>query len=96
MLRLPREVSPLFQEWLARHYPDRADRVMSHVRKMHGGKDYDAQWGQRMRGSGPYAQIIARRFNAAARRLGLDQAQPPLRCDLFRPPIRSGDQLALF
>ena len=96
MLRLPIEVSPLFQEWLTAHYPDRAGRVMSHVRAMHGGKDYEAQWGRRMRGSGPYAQMIAQRFKAAARRLGLDDPQPPLRCDLFRPPVRRGDQLTLF
>lgn len=96
MLRLPREVSPMFQEWLATHYPDRADRVMSHVRAMHGGKDYDAQWGRRMRGSGAYADLIAQRFKRAARGLGLDLPQPPLRCDLFCPPAQAGDQLSLF
>ena len=96
MLRLPREVSPLFQEWLATHYPDRASRVMKHVRAMHGGKDYDARWGRRMRGEGAYAQMIAKRFDIAARRLGLDGEQPPLRCDLFAPPVRVGDQMAFF
>ncbi|MDF1671483.1 MAG: PA0069 family radical SAM protein [Roseovarius sp.] len=95
MLRLPREVSGLFQEWLRQHYPDRAKKVMKLVREMHGGKDYDAEWGKRMRGSGPYAQMIAHRFDVAAKRLGLDTHQPALRSDLFRPPPRSGDQLAL-
>ncbi|QGX98307.1 PA0069 family radical SAM protein [Roseovarius faecimaris] len=96
MLRLPRDVSPLFQEWLQAHFPDRAARVMGHVRAMHGGRDYDAQWGRRMRGSGPYAEMIAARFKVAARRHGLDRRQPALRCDLFTPPARAGDQLALF
>ncbi len=96
MLRLPREVSPLFQEWLARHYPDRAGRVMSHIRTMHGGKDYEAQWGRRMRGSGPYAEMIAKRFDRAARRLGLDRLQPRLRCDHFNVPLDDGAQMSLF
>ena len=96
MLRLPLEVAPLFREWLNEHYPDRAARVMSHVRAMHGGKDYDAKWGQRMRGTGPYAALVARRFARAAARLGLDAPLPPLRTDLFRPPARAGDQLSLF
>jgi DNA repair photolyase len=96
MLRLPQEVSPLFQEWLQTHFPLRADRIMARVREMHGGQDYDAQWGRRMRGSGPYAQMIAARFRTATRRLGLDLEQPKLRCDLFHPPPRKGDQLALF
>ena len=92
MLRLPREVSELVQEWLARHFPDRAGRIMGRLREMHGGADYDSRWGHRMRGEGPYAQIIARRFEVAARRLGLDQHQPALRCDLFAP----GAQPSLF
>lgn len=96
MLRLPLEVAPLFREWLQEWYPDRAGRVMGLVRDMHGGQDYAADWGRRMRGSGPYAALIAQRFRLAARRLGLDEKQPPLRCDLFAPPPRRGDQLALF
>ena len=96
MLRLPLEVSPLFREWLAVHYPDRAARVMARVREMHGGQDYSSQWGHRMRGSGEYARMIARRFEVAANKLGLDRAQPKLRCDLFRPPPQPGDQLSLF
>ena len=96
MLRLPQEVSPLFREWLCEHFPDRATRVMGHVRAMHGGKDYEAKWGQRMRGTGPYAALIAQRFARAARQLNLDLQQPALRCDLFQMPARAGDQLGLF
>ena len=96
MLRLPREVSPLWQEWLREHYPGRAARVMARLREMHGGKDYDARWGHRMRGEGHYAALIAARFRAAARRLGLAEAQPGLRCDLFAVPGRAGYQLSLF
>ena len=96
MLRLPHEVSPLFRDWLAEHYPHRAARVMARVRESHGGKDYDAEWGRRMRGQGGYAELIAQRFNLAMRRLGLATELPPLRTDLFRVPPRAGDQLELF
>ena len=95
-LRLPREVSPLFQDWLARHVPERAAKVMARVREMHGGRDYDADWGRRMRGTGVWAGLIAQRFDKAVARLGLAKAMPPLRCDLFAPPPRAGDQLTLF
>ena len=96
MLRLPREVSPLWQEWLATHYPDRAERVMSKLRDMHGGKDYDARWGHRMRGTGAYAEMVSHRFRLALRRLGLRSDAPPMRTDLFRPPNTPEDQLSLF
>jgi len=96
MLRLPREVSPLMQEWLAAHYPDRAGRIMARLREMHGGKEYDANWHRRMRGEGPYAEMIAQRFALAVKRLGLDTLLPPMRCDLFRPPKRASAQLDLF
>ena len=96
MLRLPREVSPLVQDWLATHYPDRAGRIMARLRDMHGGKEYDAGWHKRMRGEGPYAQMVAQRFDLAIKRLGLTRAGVPLRCDLFRPPSEKGDQLSLF
>lgn len=95
MLRLPREVSALWQDWLAEHRPDRAGRIMARLREMHGGRDYDARWGHRMRGEGHYADMIARRFRTAARRLGLDRPVPALRTDLFAPPARPGDQLQL-
>jgi DNA repair photolyase len=96
MLRLPREVAPLFRDWLSEHYPDRFNKVMGKVREMHGGQDYSPEWGKRMRGEGIYADLVARRFQIAARRLGLDGKLPPLRCDLFAPPARAGDQLSLF
>lgn len=95
-LRLPREVSPLFQDWLAAHVPDRAAKVMARVREMHGGKDYDAEWGRRMRGQGLWADLLAQRFAKAATRLGLVKSLPGLRCDLFAPPPRAGDQMSLF
>lgn len=96
MLRLPREVSPLVQEWLALHYPDRAERIMSRLREMHGGKEYDATWHRRMRGEGPYAEMVAQRFKVAIKRLGLKTNAPPMRCDLFRAPVLPGAQLDLF
>lgn len=96
MLRLPREVSGLWQEWLAEHQPGRAAKVMARLREMHGGKDYDPRWSHRMRGEGIYAEMIAKRFKAAAARLGLDEKQPGLRTDLFRLPPQAGDQLDLF
>lgn len=96
MLRLPFEVSELFQEWLAEFAPDRFDRVMSKLREMHGGKTYDAEWGKRMRGEGVYAEMIANRMALAVRRNGLALRPPELRTDLFRVPARVGDQLSLF
>ncbi|MDW4496373.1 PA0069 family radical SAM protein [Sulfitobacter sp. D35] len=96
MLRLPREVSPLVRDWLDRVFPDRAGRIMACLREMHGGKDYDARWGHRMRGEGPYAEIVARRFEVAVRRLRLKTSLPPMRCDLFAAPARDSAQLSLF
>ncbi|NVO55387.1 PA0069 family radical SAM protein [Rhodobacteraceae bacterium B1Z28] len=96
MLRLPREVSQLWQEWLATHEPARAEKVMSQLREMHGGREYDPRWGHRMRGEGEYAQMIAKRFKLAVKRLGLDTHSEPLRCDLFTKPPQAGDQLSLF
>lgn len=96
MLRLPREVAPLFRDWLEREYPGRAARVMARVREMHGGQDYSADWGRRMRGEGEYARLIAQRFRLAAARLGLDQDLPPLETGLFRVPPAPGAQLSLF
>lgn len=95
-LRLPLEVAGLFRDWLAQHEPGRAAHVLNRVREMHGGRDYDPDFGTRMTGQGPWADLLARRFAIAARRLGLDARQPPLRCDLFRPPARPGDQMDLF
>ena len=95
-LRLPMEVSPLFQDWLAEHFPDRAAKVMGRVRELHGGKDYDARWGHRFRGQGIWADLMRQRFAKAAGRLGLTRDMAPLRRDLFAPPPRAGDQLTLF
>ncbi|WP_128253502.1 PA0069 family radical SAM protein [Falsirhodobacter deserti] len=96
MLRLPLEVSPLFRAWLEEHVPDRAAKIMARVREVHGGKDYDPEWGRRMRGQGIWSDLIGQRFDKAVRRLGLTVPQPPLRTDLFAPPPRAGDQLSLF
>ncbi|MBB5751973.1 PA0069 family radical SAM protein [Prosthecomicrobium pneumaticum] len=96
LLRLPLEVSELFREWLARNYPDRYRHVMSVLRSMRGGADYDAEWGKRMRGDGPYAWQIGRRFELAVKRLGLNRRTTRLRTDLFAPPIARGGQLSLF
>ncbi|MEY4871185.1 MAG: hypothetical protein RLZZ563_515 [Pseudomonadota bacterium] len=96
MLRLPLEVAGLWREWLAAAEPGRAARVMARVREARGGKDYDADWGKRMRGEGVFAQLIAQRFQKAVTRLGLAEALPALRCDLFRAPGQVGDQLRLF
>jgi DNA repair photolyase len=95
LLRLPLEVKEVFKEFLQREYPDRAKHVMSVIRSMRGGKEYDAKWGERMRGSGPYAWQIGRRFELAAKRLGLNEERRRLRTDLFVPPV-TGDQLDLF
>ncbi|MGR3371111.1 MAG: PA0069 family radical SAM protein [Sagittula sp.] len=96
MLRLPREVAGLWQEWLEAHYPDRAARIIGHLRDMHGGEVYSSKWFHRMKGEGVYADLLAQRFRRAVRRLNLDQPQPDLRCDLFRVPPKAGDQMSLF
>jgi DNA repair photolyase len=95
-LRLPLEIKDLFQEWLASDHPDRARRVMSLVRQMRGGKDYDSQWGKRMKGEGPIAALTARRFASAKARYGLAASLPPLDLTRFRVPPRPGDQMDLF
>ncbi len=98
LLRLPLEVSEIFKGWLLETHPDRYRHVLSLVRSMRDGKDYDAQWGRRMRGSGPYATTIRRRFEAATKRLGLAKGsgRSELVCDLFVPPLGDGRQLSLF
>jgi DNA repair photolyase len=95
MLRLPGEVAPLFREWLAATFPDRAEKVLARVRDIHGGKDYDPAWHKRMRGEGPWSALTERRFQLAVARLGLNTALPPLRCDLFHAP-GADRQLTLF
>ncbi len=95
LLRLPLEIKDLFREWLEAHRPDAAKHVMSLIRSMRGGKDYDAQWHLRQTGKGPYASLIAQRFAIAKRRLGLNQDRWALDLTKFRRPAKAGDQLAL-
>jgi DNA repair photolyase len=95
LLRLPLEIKDLFREWLEEREPGRAKHVMSLIRQMRGGKDYDAQWHTRMKGTGPYAEMIAKRFHMAAKRLGLNRVRTQLATEKFRRPPRAGDQLAL-
>jgi DNA repair photolyase len=96
MLRLPLELRDLFSEWLVANFPDRARRALSLVRSTRGGKTYDPSWGKRMTGDGPYAWMIGRRFEVAAKRLGLSSSAVKLRTDLFEPPRKEPRQLALF
>ncbi len=96
LLRLPHEVSPLFQDWLRAHYPNRFSKVMARVREAHGGRDYDPKWGKRMQGEGTHAELIKKRFALACDRLGLETQDADLDCTLFRVPPRPGDQLTLF
>jgi DNA repair photolyase len=95
-LRLPLEVADLFRDWIEATFPDRAARIMGRVRELHGGRDYDPEFGTRMTGQGLWADLIHRRADLARKRLGLGAGLPPLRTDLFCPPPRSGDQLTLF
>jgi DNA repair photolyase len=95
-LRLPLEIKDLFKEWLATDHPDRASRVMSLVRQMRGGKEYDSQWGSRMKGEGPIAALMSRRFDVARARYGLGQRLDDLDFSQFRPPPTAGSQIDLF
>lgn len=96
LLRLPHEVARLVKEWLATHYPLKADHVMSLVRQMRGGKDYEASFATRQRGTGEFAALLRKRFELACQRLGLDRGERrPLDTTRFRPP-RTGPQLELF
>ncbi|MCB1476731.1 MAG: PA0069 family radical SAM protein [Rhodobiaceae bacterium] len=88
-LRLPLEVRDLFVESLLTHFPDRADRVMSLIAQMREGRHYQAEFGKRMRGTGPLADLIAKRFHLAIARLGLNRQRVAPRCDLFQPPRNS-------
>ncbi|MCK9991524.1 MAG: hypothetical protein Dbin4_00044 [Alphaproteobacteria bacterium] len=96
MLRLPLEIKTLFREWLVNEFPDRADKVMSLVRDVRGGRDNDAAFHSRMRGQGPYADMIAARFQIAVRRIGFSMSVRKLDVTQFRVPPRPGDQMDLF
>jgi DNA repair photolyase len=86
LLRLPREIKDLFREWMEAQVPDRAGKVMSLVRQMRAGRDYDPQWRLRMKGEGPLADLLGQRFAAARRRFGLDRPLPALDVSQFRKP----------
>jgi len=96
-LRLPRELKEMFSDWLRAHFPDRADKVLSLIRQSRDGQLNAAGFGVRMSGTGAYAQMLSKRFKAAARKLDLNQRKetPELNCDLFAPPPAPGDQLSL-
>ena len=95
LLRLPLEIKDLFREWLEANEPGRAKHVMSLIRSMRGGKDYDSQWHTRMKGTGPYAEMIAKRFHLAVKKLGLNKGSRSLDLSQFRRPAQAGEQLAL-
>jgi DNA repair photolyase len=96
LVRLPYEIKDLFREWLAEHYPDRAAHVMSLIRDMRGGRDNDPRFGTRMRGTGPYAQLLSNRFRLACRRLRLNsERRTSLDTTLFKPPGAAAPQMQL-
>jgi DNA repair photolyase len=95
-LRMPLEIKDLFREWLHEHFPDKEKHVISLVRDLHGGKDYDSSWGQRQTGNGPYAWSIGRRFELACQRLGLNKTRSRLTTAHFRSPKQNRSQLDLF
>ncbi|MCW5746047.1 MAG: PA0069 family radical SAM protein [Alphaproteobacteria bacterium] len=95
MLRLPYEIKDLFTEWLQAHAPLKAKHVLALIRDMRGGKLNSAEFGERMRGNGPYAELIAKRFRIACARLGLNKNDWSVDITQFKPPARSGDQLRL-
>ncbi len=95
LLRLPLEIKDLFREWLSESVPHRATRVLRLIRECRGGKDYDATFGERMTGTGPFAELIAKRFRLACQRHSLGNAAQPLDATLFKPPPMAGDQLNL-
>jgi len=96
LLRLPLEVAPLFEEWLYQHFPLKAEHVLTRIRDTRDGELYRAQFGQRMHGSGAFAAIIGRRFEAACQRLDLGGRELTLDTQLFRVPAAENDQLGLF
>jgi DNA repair photolyase len=97
LLRLPHELKILFREWLKDHYPDRAAHVMSLINQARGGKDYDSQFGVRMKGTGAYAELLRARFDLAKRKLGYADAEERYELDTskFRPPRPDSPQLSL-
>ncbi|MGE4617933.1 MAG: PA0069 family radical SAM protein [Gammaproteobacteria bacterium] len=96
VLRLPREVKPMFKEWLAAHYPLKYDRVMNRIRDLRGGHESDAQFGRRMKGQGVFARLLAQRFERSCQALGMNESRFELDTSRFRAPGRNTDQLELF
>nr|WP_316861459.1 PA0069 family radical SAM protein [uncultured Cohaesibacter sp.] len=96
LLRLPNEVSGLFQDWLLHHYPDRYRHVMNNLRAMRGGKDYDSRMGHRARGTGPYAEILHKRMDVACRKIGFSTRRTRLSLAHFVKPAENEAQLSLF
>ncbi len=96
IIRLPLEVSGLFREWLETAFPDRAARVMRHIREMNGGRDYDPDWSRAKTPRSVFAKLIEERFGKAARRIGISTAAPKLDPALFRRPADATAQLSLF
>jgi DNA repair photolyase len=96
LLRLPLELRDLFREWLKTNYPHREEHVFKLIREMRGGRDYDSAWGKRMKGSGPYAWMIGRRFEMACEKLGLNETKSKLSTEHFRHPKPDSAQLSLF
>ena len=96
LLRLPLEVRDLFREWLMANYPDRYRHVFTLIRDMRGGRDYDSQWGTRMKGTGPYAWMLGRRFEVACERLGFNKTRASTTTEHFRSPRPAAKQLDLF
>jgi DNA repair photolyase len=96
LLRLPLEVRDLFREWLMANFPDRFRHVFKLIRDMRGGKDYDSTFGKRMTGTGPYAWMIGRRFEAACEKLGLNAEKVRLTTEHFKAPRKGAEQLSLF
>lgn len=96
LLRLPHELAQLFEDWLRLHYPLKAEHVLSLIRQSRGGKNYESDFATRMRGTGLFAEMIAKRFRLACQRLGLNKQRRQLDSALFRPPSRDRQQLALF
>ena len=93
-VRLPHEVAPLFRAWLDEHFQERSGKVMSIIQSLRGGRDNDPNWFSRMRGQGPWADLLATRFNIARKKHGFGDERIKLRTDLFEPP--QGPQLRLF
>ena len=96
IIRLPLEVSPLFQEWLETYAPARSARIMRHIRDMNGGRDYDVHWSRGKEIKAAYAKLLSQRFKKAVDRLGFAQDKPPLDLSRFRAPAEASSQMSLF